>query len=162
MTKNLGRALPPLIWTKSKRTATFFVKLSLILSKFLKLVNKTQFVCPKGNRERMNRVKIFFAPAILLSMLCNFVHLRAMRTVQLSAVCSHVMCNFFCNLQPSYIVQVWALRAMCCVQQLYYVQLYKRCFVKPRQSAVHHHQEIMCTKHLHQIIVFIFIVIHKD
>ena len=28
-TKNLGMALPPLIWTKSKRTATFFVKPSL-------------------------------------------------------------------------------------------------------------------------------------
>ena len=26
VTKNLGRALPPLIWTKSKRAATFFVK----------------------------------------------------------------------------------------------------------------------------------------
>ena len=29
VTNNLGRALPPLIWTKSKRTATFFVKPSL-------------------------------------------------------------------------------------------------------------------------------------
>ena len=28
-TKNLGRALHPFIWTKSKRTATFFVKPSL-------------------------------------------------------------------------------------------------------------------------------------
>ena len=33
LTKNLGRALPsPLIWTKSKRTATFFLELSLTQS----------------------------------------------------------------------------------------------------------------------------------
>ena len=126
--------------------------------RLFKLINKTQCVCLGWNRDQMNCVKIVF----LLSMLCNCVHLRAMRAVQLSAVCTlckHVMCKLF--LESATFVHYASRSPVCHVLCATFVLWKVFCETKTKCS-LSSSGKSMCTKHPHQISVIIFIVSHND